>query len=295
MTLYSDRWLVRLILMGLAFGASLAPLSSRCLARQNAGVALPQMLPFSTGDWSSSPPGDRPIYVAALALPPESIQQLLVSESGAEVGLGIFVLNYCGDTEALWSLRHLLEDTRPTLPQAVGVSHDFPGRSPSFTGAPQTVGGYLRGLYHWWFGVLYAPNAAELEAALPDAQSRAALVQPWIVRLRRASYVEEDVRWKGIPHPVGGCSQSLAEVKQSVRALPPEYRWVVVSLAIQESKDLYSDQEAAQLLAEAAVELGGRIDPDASPAWTQPGMTHQKGVAVGVLRRLAPNVVAPQE
>ncbi len=290
MSLYIDRLLVRVILMGLVLGASLNSLTSRCIAGPNASVVLPEMLPLSAKDWGSSPPSDRPIYLAALALPPDSIQQLLRSENGAEVGLGIFVLDYCGDTEALWSLRHLLEDTRPTLPGAC-----ITGEWNVFGGAPQTVGGYLRGLYDWWFGVFHARTAAELEAELPDAQSRATLVKPWIVRLRQADYMEYAVRWKGVPHPAGGCNQSLAEVKQSVRALPPEYRWVIVSLAIQESKDRYSDQEAAQLLAEAAVELGGRIDPDASPAWTQPGMTHQKGVAVGVLRRIAPNVVAPQE
>lgn len=253
------------------------------------GLVHPSVLPLTGSGWNAVPQADRTLLIQAWSLSDEQVDLLVQSDDPLDRGLAIYLLDGRGDLRRLLDARALLGDNRPTIPEAA-----HPHSGIRYAGFPTTVAGYLRFVYQCWFGVEFWDEQAVHDAFI-GVENLDHLVRPWVYRFRRAEGSDAAQR-----------EQRIAEVKQRVAELPPDIRWVVAASMMEVDRSwggeprFYSDAEAAAIFQLAAAELGGHIDPEASPAWTQPGLTpdkyaYQKVTAVAMLRRIAPNVIAPEE
>jgi hypothetical protein len=142
-------------------------------------------------------------------------------------GIGIFIAEQQGDLPTLLGLSNLLTDEAVTVPFAAPVA-----QVGEFRTREQTVADYLTSVYLEWFGVDVDQSKERFDEALgPVKDAPQNLVQPWIVRLRRARSDE----------------RAVAEIKAEISKLPEETRWAVVTLGYNSS--LYTKAEARSLLA----------------------------------------------
>lgn len=263
------------------------------------GLVLPSELPLL--GWTRVSPADRLLYVQLIDMSNEGVERLIRSDDPLARGLGIFLLSQRGDCDRLLDARSLLADSRRTIPEGMYPHSGLYGFKAL---SDPSVAGYLRYVYEKWFGVVF-PDEQAVNDVFADGVNLAHLVLPWVYRFRLAKDVEDAVTRNelGPPEsavPISAHALRIADVKQRVDGLPPEVRWIVMAAVVEVDRSwggdprFYSNAEAAAAFQLAAAELGGRIDPDASPAWSQPGMSpNAKQAAVATLRRLAPNVIAP--
>lgn len=177
--------------------------------------------------WTLVAPEQRAILTRVVGLPSADRDELLRSNDARLRGIGIFIAEQQGDLAALLSLAHLLADNAPTVAYAAPVAQ--PGE---YHVREQTVAEYLTAVYLEWFGVDVDKAKERFDNLLaPMKNETQNLVQPWIVRLRRAQADEKEV----------------AKIKAAVAELPEEVRWAVVTLGYGSS--LYTKTEAGILLA----------------------------------------------
>jgi hypothetical protein len=188
-------------------------------------------------EWGCVAPEQRPALKSLIEMPAAERDQLLRSDDARLRGIAIFITEQQGDLATLLSLRALLADNAPTVPFAAPAAHvgDYPV-------SQQTVAAYLTAVYKEWFGADVDNSPERFDTLLgPTKDQPQSLVQPWIVRLRRA----------------GADEKTAAEVKQRIAALPDELRWAVVTLGYSDS--LYSSDEARTLLSTLSAPVQGRL------------------------------------
>jgi len=177
--------------------------------------------------WTLVAPEQRPILTRIIQMPAAERDPLLRSDDARLRGIGIFIAEQQGDLATLLSLSPLLADNAPTVPFAEPVAHagDYRVRD-------QTVADYLTTVYLEWFGVDVDKSKQRFDDLLGRVKDQPQnLVQPWIVRLRRAAADES----------------AVAKIKARAAELPEEVRWAVVTLGY--SSSLYTKAEARALLA----------------------------------------------
>jgi hypothetical protein len=176
--------------------------------------------------WTLVAPEQRALLAKIIELPAAERDQFLRSSDARLRGIGIFIAEQQGDLAMLLSLSNLLADNAPTVPFALPVAHggDYPVRD-------QTVADYLTTVYLEWFGVDVNKSKERFDDLLGKVQDKPQdLVQPWIVRLRRARADES----------------AVAKTKARIAELPEEVRWAVVTLGYSDS--LYTQADARTLL-----------------------------------------------
>jgi hypothetical protein len=177
--------------------------------------------------WTLVEPEQRVILTRVVQMPAAQRDQLLRSSDARLRGIGIFIAEQQGDLAALLALSNLLTDGAATVPFAVPVAQ--PGQ---YRVRGQTVADYLTTVYLDWFGVDVDKSKERFDDLLgPVKDTPQKLVQPWLVRLRRARADES----------------ALAKIKAAVVELPEEVRWAVVTLGY--SSSLYTKTEARTVLA----------------------------------------------
>jgi hypothetical protein len=177
--------------------------------------------------WVLVAPAQRAILTRIISMPGGQRDQLLGGGEARLRGIGIFVAEQQGDLATLLSLSALLADDRTTVPFAAPRA-DVGG----YATRDQTVADYLTAVYQEWFGVDVDKSKKRFDDLLGPVKAQPQnLVQPWIVRLRRAQADE----------------RAVASIKQSVAELPEEVRWAVITLGY--SSSLYTKAEARTLLA----------------------------------------------
>ncbi|HVP11772.1 MAG TPA: hypothetical protein VMV94_11365 [Phycisphaerae bacterium] len=178
-------------------------------------------------EWPLVAPEQREILSKVVKMPATDRDQLLQSDDARLRGIGIFIAEQQGDLAALLSLSALLADNRPTVACAAPVA-----QAGEYHVRDQTVADYLTTVYQEWFGVDVDKDKKRFDDLLgPMKDQPKNLVQPWIVRLRRAQADEKEV----------------AKIKTEVAELPEDVRWAVVTLGY--NSNLYTQAEAATLLA----------------------------------------------
>lgn len=249
----------------------------------SANVEIPWALPRGAlAQWQSVPVDERPILAAACAIEDHQLDQMLDQGTAEERGLALFVLDQRGDIERLMELCELLDDARMTIP-----STDVNGVNNTYSCKRQSIAGQVSNIYHTWFGVV-PHDIAEFEALIGDADPDT-FVTVWVWRLYRATtdpvYVQHMPRYiSGLDIPESAVIDRNS-VLEAVKHLPADLRWVVACVAYSlevgtydlESKravlkTIIDKDLAAELVASAAEELGGQIDPSTSRAWDQPGL-----------------------
>lgn len=285
------------------FGIPLSIVGERCACAQR--IEVPTRLPTGdTGSWYQLPLEDRVIINTLCDTDEETLAKLVASDAPIERSLAIFVLDCRGDVERLIQIRRMLNDNREGIPRT--DVHMYPGEP----GIPTTVAQHLRRAYSYWLGIT-PDDPAGLEDALLGEKTAARLVQPWLRRLSRAAAFESRSRAnqrdpaRAVEYPLPNTGLKVGDVKQAIQTLPPDIRWVVVATVKTEGigfanrdfpdgDSVYSDGEAREIFRQCAVELGGRVDPDGSSAWSQPGMSGggRKAAITALLRRITPDVLA---
>jgi hypothetical protein len=188
-------------------------------------------------EWGCVAPEQRPVLKSLIEMPAAERDQLLRSDDARLRGIAIFITEQQGDLVALLSLRARLADNAPTVPFATPAAQigEYPVTQ-------QTVADYLTAVYKDWFGVDVDKSPERFDSLLgPIKDQPQSLVQPWIVRLRRA----------------GADEKAVADVKQRIAALPDELRWAVVTLGYGDS--LYTRDEARTLLNALSAPVQGRL------------------------------------
>ncbi len=177
--------------------------------------------------WTLVDPEQRTLLTNIIQMPAAQRDQLLRSDDARLRGIGIFIAEQQGDLATLLSLSHLVADNTPTVPFAVPLAQ--PG---DYRVRDQTVAAYLTTVYLEWFGVDVDKSQERFDDLLGRVKDQPQdLVQPWIVRLRRA---QPD-------------AQAVAKLKERVAELPEGVRWAVITLGY--SNSLYTKAEARALLA----------------------------------------------
>lgn len=176
--------------------------------------------------WTLVTPEQRAVLAEIVRMSVTQRDELLRSTDPRLRGIGIFIVEQQGDLARLLSLAGLLADDAPTVPYAAPAAHgtEYPMRS-------QTVGDYLSTVYGEWFGVDADKSKERFEELLGSSRDRPEdLVQPWVVRLRRAAPDE----------------RAVAKLKAQIAELRDAVRWAVVTLA--HHSGLYTRAEARALL-----------------------------------------------
>ncbi len=217
----------RYFVWGAGLGLALAGLAAATYADDPAvAVAAVQVVPRQN-QWTLVEPEQRAILKPIVQMAAAERDQLVHSNDARLRGIGIFIAEQQGDLAALLGLSDLLTDNAPTVPFAVPVAQVGEYRT-----RDQTVAEYLTTVYLEWFGVDVDKSQerfADLLGPVKDTPQK--LVQPWIVRLRRARADET----------------AVAKIKSAVEELPEEVRWAVVTLGY--SSSLYTKAEVRTLLA----------------------------------------------
>lgn len=264
-----------------------------CAAQAIPGLTRPSVLPRADFfGWRFANPDNYTAVKQACQLTDPQIDALLHSEDPLDRGLGIFLLDQRCDFRGLLLARHLLDDHAQSIPSVAGCTGVLVGEFPS--GEPQTVHDYIRHALGYFLGE-NPDTQAELDALLAGVADPDSLAYAWVRRLDRAAGMTPEFLARPDIHAGGPlpCVPMEADVKAGVQALPADIRWVVVSSAKTRRQYSYSDAEAAAIFQQIAAELAGHINPDASPAWTQPGgMSLDKQGTVATLQRLAPSLIA---
>lgn len=204
--------------------------------------------------WGLLPPHVRNALRMLLESGPEESDRLLSSNDPREIGLGLFVLEQMGDLERLVSLVELLNDGRLTVPCAAPLNTN------RFVPREQSIREYLAQIYENWLGVPVqeslgtiglltdeaaiheetrkVENTRERIRGVPDPWARP---RPWLVKLRRASEAGRN-RYENplLREPL------IAEVKNSIAALPSDIRWAVVTKGL--AQGYYDRNEARAAL-----------------------------------------------
>lgn len=220
--------------------------------------------------WSLVDPTERQALSAVVKMAAADRDRLIRSGDARERGLGVFIAEQQGDLEVLLSLAHLLADREPTVPYALPTAQ--PGE---YASRDQTVAAYLSSVYLEWFGVDVDQSAERFDELFGAVTDPARLVQPWIVRLRRA---RED-------------AQAAAQIKQRISALPEEVRGAVVALGCRDS--LYTEPEARALLSDLSEATKSAIRNETSflpeePLFRMNAGTYRKLVLGECQRLLSP-------
>jgi hypothetical protein len=199
-----------------------------------AAVASVRVVPRHN-QWTLVDPEQRAILTKIVQMPVAERDQLLRRGDARLRGIGIFIAEQQADLAALLALSDLLADNAATVPYAAPLA-----QVGEYGVHDQTVAEYLTTVYLDWFGVDVDKSKERFGDLLgPVKDTPQNLVQPWIVRLRRA----------------GADEGAVAEIKQRVAELPEEVRWAVVTLGY--SNSLYTQSEARPLLAALSEQTRG--------------------------------------
>lgn len=192
-------------------------------------------------------------------LPSDQLKEMLERGTARERGAAVFAMAERGDLEALLAASSSLDDLEETVPVAV-----FPALG-GYQRKPQTVGELLARAYDYWFG-MGAPTSLEQFRAsqLASIGNAEQLAYPWVVRLRRARMLRlEGEKCKEFTIGLTQLGErEIRDVKARIEKLPESLRWVVVTMAYLEGKQIehreenryYTEQEARRLLASLSLE-----------------------------------------
>jgi hypothetical protein len=225
---------VLVVLAGLAAVAQADDPGVRVVPRQN--------------QWSLIEPAQRDV-LKRLAATPVAVRDVLLSSGDArECGIGIFIAEQQGDLAVLLSVSHLLANHAATVPYAAPLA-----QAGEYGTREQTVAEYLTSVYLEWFGVDVDKSLKRFDELLrPVKDHPQDLVQPWLVRLRRARSDE----------------RAIAEIKAEANKLPEETRWAVITLGYNSS--LYTKSEARAALARLSEKVQQSLRARATLPATEP-------------------------
>jgi hypothetical protein len=186
--------------------------------------------------WSLVEPEARAALKQVATLQAENREELIRDGDARQRGIGLFIADQQGDIELLLSLAPLLKDEERTVPYAAPVAHVG-----GYDVREQTVSAYLSSIYLHWFGVEVDGSMRRFERLLGDVEEPAHLVNPWLVRLRRAR----------------GDEAAVTQLKERIAELPEQVRWAVLTLGYQNS--LYTFDEARDRLRQLSPAMLDRL------------------------------------